>query len=85
MSTVPKIHHVGVVVEDLDASIAWYGETLGFEHLSSFAFPGVRAAFIGLGDLRIEMFQNEAAEPMMEARRDRATNLRLGGINHFAI
>ncbi|NIY95646.1 bleomycin resistance protein [Salipiger sp. HF18] len=80
-----SLHHVGATVSDLDASIAWYRETLGFELLSSYGWPGVRAAFIGRGDIRIELFQNEAAAPMTDDRRKPETNLRIGGIGHLAI
>ena len=79
------IHHVGATVSDLDASIAWYRKTFGFELLSSYGWPGVRAAFIGRGDIRIELFQNDAAVPIPEDRRRPDTNLRIGGIGHLAL
>jgi len=85
MTTLSGIHHVGIVVESIEASAAWYIDKLGFERLYTFAFPGVQAAFIGRGDLKIELFQNEQAAPMAEERRRSETNLRIGGINHFAI
>ncbi len=80
-----RLDHVGVVVRDLDASTSWYEEHFGFAKLSEYGFPGARVAFIGRGDLRIELFQMENAAPMDPGREDRATNLRFGGINHFAI
>ncbi len=80
-----RLHHVGIVVADLDASVSWYTDNLRLEKLYTFAFPGVRAAMIGNGELRLELLENEAATPMVDDRRDRAANLRLGGINHFAM
>jgi catechol 2,3-dioxygenase-like lactoylglutathione lyase family enzyme len=85
MNAILGLHHVGVVVENIEASAAWYVDNLGFERLYTFGFPGVQAAFIGRGDLRIELFQNEQAAPMAEERRSAQTNLKIGGINHFAI
>ncbi|TNB46218.1 bleomycin resistance protein [Martelella lutilitoris] len=79
------LHHVGATVTNLDASIAWYRETLGFELLSSYGWPGVRAAFIGRGDIRLELFQNDEAAPMTDERRQPDTNLRIGGIGHIAL
>lgn len=79
------IDHVGVVVQDLAASIDWYVEKLGFEVLHRFAFPGASAAFVGLAELRLELLQVEGAASMAAERRERASNLRLGGINHLAI
>lgn len=83
--TLSSLHHVGATVSDLDASIVWYRETLGFELLSSYGWPGVRAAFIGRGDIRIELFQNEEAAPMTDDRRKPETNLRIGGIGPLAL
>lgn len=57
MSTLSGIHHVGVVVENLEASTAWYVEHLGFDRLYTYGWPGVRAAFIGRVPLNIELFQ----------------------------
>lgn len=79
------LHHVGATVSDLDASIAWYRATLGFELLSTYGWPGVRAAFIGRDDIRIELFQKEDAAPMSDDRRWPDTNLRNGGIGHLAL
>ena len=80
-----RIDHVGIVVRDLDTSIAWYREHFGFEKLTEYSFPGARVAFVGKGDLRLEFFQTDGAAPMAVEREQRRTNLRIGGINHFAI
>ena len=85
MTTLSGIHHVGIVVEDVEASATWSVEHLGFERLYTFGWPGVQAAFIGRGALKIELFQNDEAAPMAEDRRRAETNLKIGGINHFAI
>lgn len=82
---VPGMHHVGLVVESIDASAAWYAEHFAFEFENSYEFPGVKAAFIKRGNMRIELFQNAQATPMAEERRQTETNLKIGGINHFAI
>jgi catechol 2,3-dioxygenase-like lactoylglutathione lyase family enzyme len=78
-------HHVGITVQDLEATIAWYENHLGFKRLTNFAFPGARVAFIGRGDLRLEFFQIENSTPMEQARKEPESNLSFGGINHFAI
>ncbi|TPG55034.1 VOC family protein [Sphingomonas glacialis] len=85
MTVLSGIHHVGIVVESVEASTTWYVEHLGFERLFTFGWPGVQAAFIGRGALKLELFQNEAAAPMAEDRRSAETNLKIGGMNHFAI
>jgi catechol 2,3-dioxygenase-like lactoylglutathione lyase family enzyme len=80
-----KAHHIGIVVQDIQASEAWYVEHLGFEPLYTYGWPGVKVAFIKRGDLKSELFQNEQAAPMDGERQAAQTNLRIGGINHFAI
>lgn len=85
MTASSALHHVGIVVQSLEASVDWYVEHLGFERLFTFGWPGVQASFIGRGPLKLEFFQNEEAEPMATERRDIATNLKTGGINHFAV
>ena len=78
-------HHVGVVVQDIEASIAWYVDRLGFERGIGFPFPGGQLAFVKRGAFRIEFFQVEGAAPMAAERETGASNLKIGGINHFAI
>ena len=80
-----KFHHVGVIVQDLEKSIAWYKQHLGFERLTDFSFPGAQVAFIGRGDLKLEFFQVDGASPMAAERKEAEPNLTIGGINHFAI
>jgi methylmalonyl-CoA epimerase len=80
-----KLHHVGIVVQDIEASAAWYVEHLGFERLYAYGWPGVKVAFIGHGNLKIELFQNEQATPMSAERQTAQTNLKIGGINHLAV
>ena len=53
-----KMGHIGLGVNDLDASAAWYVDVLGFQEIGSFVTPdGVRAKFLQNGDLVYEIFQ----------------------------
>lgn len=80
-----SLHHIGVIVQDLDATIAWYERHLGFLVLSTFGFPSARVAFIGRGAVKLELFRIDGAAPMAPERKEALSNLRIGGINHFAI
>jgi methylmalonyl-CoA/ethylmalonyl-CoA epimerase len=53
---ISRINHVGITTTDLDASVAWYVEHLGCERLYEYDLPGGRAAFVRLGEFRIEFF-----------------------------
>ncbi len=56
---IEKIHHVGVVVRDMDEAMRFYRDTLGL-HVHKEATiqeQGVRAALLTLGDSEIELLQ----------------------------
>jgi catechol 2,3-dioxygenase-like lactoylglutathione lyase family enzyme len=66
------VHHVGVQTADLDRSVAWYRAFLGAEvvwSLEDFSattlgrLPGIRRLVeIAAGDVRLHLFEREAAE-----------------------
>lgn len=79
------LHHIGIVVRDLEASAAWYARHFGLERIYEYGFPGVRAMFIGHEGLRIELFETEGASSMAPERMSPPSNVKIGGINHLAI
>ena len=59
-----KIHHVGIVVPNLDASLKFWRDTLGL-HLTKSATieeQGVRAALLKVGESEIELLEPLDAE-----------------------
>jgi methylmalonyl-CoA epimerase len=56
---IEKVHHVGVVVRDLDVSLRFYRDTLGLHvhKQETIDDQGVRAALLTLGDSEIELIQ----------------------------
>ncbi len=63
MSTKGRLEHVGVVVADLDAAVAWYRDRFGAEEVRRFerADFGIRAATLRLGDASLEFIQPSTA------------------------
>ena len=56
---IEKVHHIGVVVRDMDQAMRFYRDTLGL-HVHKGATiqeQGVRAALLTLGDSEIELLQ----------------------------
>ncbi|MFT3790959.1 MAG: VOC family protein [Rudaea sp.] len=79
-------HHAGISVPDLEASIAWYRDVLGFELLRRFHMPSIPAdvAMLGNGPMHIEVFQLADAAPLPEDRRVPNLDLRTHGTKHFS-
>ena len=60
----PKVHHVGVFVSDMDRSVKWYEEMLGYKLMFKkvFDLPNqgpVLMAWIKNGDSYIELYEYE--------------------------
>lgn len=52
-----KMGHIGLGVNDLDASVKWYMDVLGFELIGAFTTPkGEPVRFLKSGDLVYEIF-----------------------------
>lgn len=53
-----KLGHIGLAVNDLEASVQWYCDVLGFTLIGAFRTPdGVQARFLQNGDLVYEIYQ----------------------------
>ena len=78
--------HAGISVADLEASIAWYGEMLGFtvDRVVEIPEDTGRLALIRNGDFLLELFCLPDATPIPEERRHPATDLRTHGMKHVA-
>lgn len=80
--------HAGISVGDLEASIAWYRDMLGFELVRVVDIPDAedegRVALIRHGDFIIELFCLPAAAPLPADRRHPATDIRTQGVKHVA-
>ena len=78
--------HYAISVADLDASIAWYEEMLGFRLVSkSYAGPPhSMIASIERDGFQIELFLHDDTQPMPEFFRDPDAHPRQQGPQHIA-
>jgi methylmalonyl-CoA/ethylmalonyl-CoA epimerase len=79
-------HHGGISVGDLDASIAWYRDMLGFSLDKIVEIPedSGKVALISHGDFVLELFCLADAAPLPDDRRYPWTDIRTHGIKHIA-
>jgi len=79
-------HHVGISVPDIAASIAWYGDMLGFaleRRYFAESIPG-EIAILRNGPLHVELFQLADAQALPAGRREPDSDLRTHGNKHVA-
>lgn len=84
---VPGLHHVGISVADLEATVGWYREKLGFEPLYRYEIPQMAAkvAFLERGGFRVEVFEIGGSSPLPDHARETSTDLGVRGLKHAAL
>jgi catechol 2,3-dioxygenase-like lactoylglutathione lyase family enzyme len=78
--------HISMSVKDLDESMKWYGEHLGFHPVFSMYIPAHRArlAFMRHGDFDIELVQHDDTKPIPRERLDPHEDQMTQGTKHIA-
>lgn len=82
-----RINHVGVSVANLEESVDWYVDKLGFELVDPInrdPDSDMTIARVRWDDFDIELFEIKGAAPLPEYRRDPSADLRVHGLAHFA-
>ena len=83
-----QIHHFALVVGDLDASVRWYGDMLGFKLERRFGFPdaGVEIAHVVTpGRIRLELIQEAGSVPSPDVGQDAFGALHTEGAKHIGL
>jgi methylmalonyl-CoA epimerase len=80
---VPRLHHIGIVVRDMDEAIALYAARLGLhaERVEPPAGSLLQFAIIHLGDVELELLASSAAESPIANFLER----RGPGVHHLAL
>ena len=85
---VTKVLHVGISVSDMERSLKWYKEVLGFNELlkDDYVPPlGARICFIrGCGGFEIELFQYDQPKAIPSDRLTPNSDLQTIGTKHAA-
>lgn len=82
-----RLHHFGITAANLAETTQWYSEKLGFtcDYTYEIEALKMKAAFMSLGDFRLEIFEVQNSAPMPEYRNDVAANIGVRGLNHVAL
>jgi methylmalonyl-CoA/ethylmalonyl-CoA epimerase len=84
-----SFHHIAISVANLDESIAWYKEMLGFEEVTRMnqgaTIKEMKIGHIRRGNCYIELFEVPGAKPLPEYRRDPNADLAVHGLKHFGL
>src|SRR4051812_31178655 len=80
------LDHYAVSVADIEASVSWYGDLLGFEVERRFSLPGGIGGGVMLsnGITRVELFGLPGAAPLPQGRADPHSDLAVRGNKHPA-
>lgn len=81
-----KLLHVGISVNNMEESLAWYKNNLDFELIKDDYVPPLksRICFIQRDDFAIELFQYDEPKPIPEDRLKPNTDLQTVGTKHAA-
>ena len=81
-----KPHHVGISIPDLEASITWYCDVLGFTVIRRGYIQAAHAknAFLKNADFYIELFQPDNPIPLPDDRRYPNKDVTTHGTKHIA-
>lgn len=81
-----KIHHIGIGVKNLDASVRFYQDALGLEEVDYIDWPelGLRAAVIPIGDTVLELIEPVSPEGAVAKDLAEGVSERGNGVHHLA-
>ncbi|HML37649.1 MAG TPA: VOC family protein [Bacillota bacterium] len=82
-----RLNHIALSVPDLEESVKWYKEILGFKELGRMVIPhnGVSIAFIKGGDFCLELLNVPGAKPLPPDRSHPDEDNRTHGVKHICI
>ena len=81
------VRHVAISVADLEETIAWYRDCLGFVLIGREYVPPVEAevATMARDGVELEIFCHPGSSPMTEERKDPDRDPHTQGVKHFCL
>ena len=84
---IQKPHHVAISVPNLESSVLWYRDMLGFTEVQRSQIEAIpaRIAFMEYAGFRIELFEVKGSQPLSENRRIPNLDPLVQGTKHIAL
>lgn len=82
---VKRTHHVGIVVSDLQKSLDWYRENLGFTELSRdyIADQDLTIVYVQAGETELELFSKGGSRALRSEETDLGASFQFQGLRHL--
>ena len=77
-------HHCGISVPDIEASVTWYSDVLGFSVAKRMDFGDGKIVFMNRGDFYMELFQMPDSKPSADLQSEMGQDLSIQGTKHIA-
>ena len=81
---VSGMHHGAVTVSDMEKSVAWYQENLGFVTKDEFRNDEMHIVLLQAGEARLELFVLKEGKVLPDYRKSLLTDLGTVGTKHLA-
>lgn len=80
-----KPHHIALTVRNIEESVLWYCDKLGFRVVHKYEKNGMEIVHLVLGEVRIELFHYESTELLPDYRKNLLGDLHVIGTKHLCI
>lgn len=81
-----KINHIALTVNDIEESVKWYEDKLGFKVVDRYENPEIKIAELELGNFKIEfIYFRQHLNPLPDNRKELMSDLHEVGIKHFCL
>src|SRR5258708_21811692 len=81
-----KPHHVALTVNNMEETVEWYKNNLGFNVTHDYGKYGAKKILLQLDEVRIELFGfGDENKPLPDYRKDLMDDLHVVGTKHLCI
>jgi len=81
-----KPHHVALTVNNMEETVEWYKNNLGFKVTHDYGKYGAKKILLQLDEVRLELFDfDKENQPLPDYRKDLMEDIHVVGTKHLCI